>query len=72
MDPDTYGVDWDGPIPADADEVVVEIPPIPTQLSESELDDLVMNVDPLASSDFMGADIYLTTLEQVQCYNTIV
>ena len=31
--------------------------PIPT------LEDLVMNVDPLA------ADIYLTTLEQVQCYN---
>ncbi|XP_070573502.1 uncharacterized protein [Ptychodera flava] len=62
-----YGVDWDSPMPSlrdESDEVVV--PDTTLQLTEEQLGDLCMLVDPLAESECHGVDIYLEALDVVR------
>ena len=67
-DLESYGIDWDGPTPSHtsstdvADRVEVPETSIPAGVS---LLDLENSVNPLASSDEYGMDLYLKVLDMV-------
>jgi hypothetical protein len=56
-----YGIDWDGPSPADNGTTMVVVPKIDCDLNEEQLVQLRSTIDPLASSDSFGVDIYMKT-----------
>ncbi len=59
---DHYGVDEDGPIPAEEDTGIV-IPEINFQVGEERFARLRQNVDPCAPSENYGMDLYEQTLQ---------
>ncbi|CAB3983374.1 uncharacterized protein LOC110059588 [Paramuricea clavata] len=62
QDWDEYGIDGDGPIPEiDADDVV-EVPETHLTLTEAQLNQLQMLVDPLANDDNHGINLYNMTI----------
>ena len=52
-----YGVDEDGPVPADVEAVTVEVLPIDVELDEDTLHQL-SSVDPCQPSDCFGVNVY--------------
>ncbi|XP_062500773.1 uncharacterized protein LOC134178008 [Corticium candelabrum] len=70
VDPDEYGVDWNGPATGDIDDEDtasgvhlpdgVEIP-----LSEADYEELKRTVNPLADSNDFGVDLFITAAEFV-------
>lgn len=56
---ENYGIDWEGPVGVDVDTVEVPETAIPVGGSLSEIE----NIDPLASSDEYGVDLYLKVLD---------
>ena len=52
VDWDTYGVDWEGPVPTDDDISRVTIEELEEILDESQRDELQMVLSPLSGSDF--------------------
>ena len=56
---ENYGIDWEGPVGVDVDTVEVPETTIPVGGSLSEIE----NIDPLASSDEYGVDLYLNVLD---------
>ena len=66
-DINNYGIDWDGPIPIDNDEIQqVNINSIDNILSTSQLSNLQHIVNPLAEDGNFGINLYLNTLEFIQ------
>jgi hypothetical protein len=65
-----YGIDWDGPVPAedDMDVDAVQVPETTCPLSQEHLDELVATIDPLRESNSYGIDIYLETMEFVNTH----
>ena len=53
---DTYGIDVDGPVPSDGGDVVV--PEVSFHLNREDLVGLQQVVDPLATSEEYGIDLY--------------
>ncbi len=61
-----YGIDGDGPLPeTDADDVV-EVPETQLTITEAQLNQLQMLVDPLANDDNHGINLYTTTVATVR------
>ena len=56
---ENYGIDWEGPVGVDVDTVEVPETAIPVGCSLSGIE----NIDPLASSDEYGIDLYLKLLD---------
>ena len=59
----TYGIDEDGPVPTDDDNLAVQIPECSYTLSDTDFALLQQTVDPLSSSDDYGIDLYEQTLQ---------
>ena len=59
---DCYGIDWDGPLPDEADcDATVDVPGLPRLLDPDQLEVLVNSVDPLQRSEVYGIDLYVET-----------
>ena len=58
---DSYGIDVEGPIPLDEDDVVV--PEVSFHLNGEDFVRLQQVVDPLDTSEDYGIDLYQQTLE---------
>ena len=58
-----YGVDWDGPL-RDDDRAVI-VPTMSTPLSSEDMEELISQINPLASSDDLGIDLYIQTVHFV-------
>lgn len=65
-------MDWDGPPPSALwhgplrdEELLVEVPQLPTLLQTNDLRRLSCIVDPLQESDDSGVDLYLQALQFV-------
>ena len=54
-----YGIDWSGPVPAETDSEIVEIPVTQNPLTPQQMDDLVQAVDPLEQCDDLGVSLYM-------------
>lgn len=52
-----FGIDWDGPLPSDSDDNIVEVPNIPNPLST-----LCRNISPINDS---GIDLFINVLHFV-------
>ena len=52
MDWDTYGVDWEGPVPLDDDVSTVTVEELSDMLTDSQKDQLKVLLAPLSASDF--------------------
>lgn len=67
----TYGIDWDGPVPAVDNEGVIQVPKIACPLDHNGYAALTNLVNPLKASDSFGIDIYIETVtfisQQLQC-----
>ena len=64
-----YGIDWEGPVPAeDFDIDVIDVPETTCPLSREYVDELTRMVDPLRNSDLYGIDIYLDAIEYVNTH----
>lgn len=66
VDSNSYGIDWDGPLPSQAwdgqhedDCRTVEVPSTSFPLSQAVLDHLQKTIDPLRNTQYHGVDIYL-------------
>ena len=68
--PGTYGVDNDLGVPAsDIDEVEgVEVPATELVMSAEQLEELHSTINPLATSDDFGVDIFMQTIELVHSF----
>ena len=57
-----YGIDWDGPLPDEADsDEAVDVPEVPGLLEPNQLQVLINSVDPLQQSEAYGIDLYVET-----------
>ena len=65
---DEYGIDWDGPLPCEADIDVesVVVPVTNTPLSQEEYHQLSLRINPQRESNSYGIDIYLEVKEFVR------
>ena len=63
-----YGIDWDGPLPAEIDVDTVEVPETHCPLSEEQYEELIVSIDPLRVSNSYAIDIYLETIEFVNTH----
>ena len=63
-----YGVDWEGPCSSEneADQYGVTVPRINSNFSPHIIQQLQESIDPLASSELFGMDIYLLCLRFLQ------
>ena len=59
---ENYGIDWEGPVGIDVDTVEVLETATPIGCSLSEIESIV---DPLATSDEFGVDLYLKLLDVI-------
>lgn len=59
---ENYGIDWEGPVGIDVDTVEVPETATPIGCSLSEIESIV---DPLATSDEFGVDLYLKLLDVI-------
>lgn len=59
-----YGVDWDGPLVSDDDNVVI-VPTTNSPLPEYDMQELASRINPLAFSDELGIDLYVQTVHFV-------
>lgn len=64
IDPELYGIDWDGPVSPE-DHQRVEVPATVCPLSNDKFEELQQQVNPLCSSDQCGTDLYAKTLDFV-------
>lgn len=60
----TFGIDWDGPIPV-AEETMVCVDPPDSPLSKHDIRCLSMTINPLEQSNSYGMDLYVETLEYI-------
>ena len=70
VDPDEYGVDWNGPATGDIDDEEttsgVHLPDgVEVPLSEADYEELKRTVNPLADSNDFGVDLFITAAEFV-------
>ena len=65
-----YGIDWDGPIPAEADVDVeaVLVPETNCPLSQVDYHELSHSINPLRESNSYGIDIYTEVKEFVRTH----
>lgn len=62
----SYGIDWDAPLVAEESEYdTVEVPVIPTPLTQQDHALLCSTVDPVSSNSDYGIDLYIATLSFV-------
>ena len=66
MDEETFGIDWDGPLPNVTCDTHVEVSSIEMPLTNREYRELCEEIDPLAESNEHGIDIYLNCLQFVR------
>ena len=59
-------IDWDGPTVVDDDTELVQVPDIPTPLTDQQMNALSVAVDPLEQCDEFGVSLYETTYRFVQ------
>ena len=57
-----YGLDHDGPLPTADDGVGIQVPNVWIELSVTDIDNLLRNIDPCGPSDSFGIDSYEQTL----------
>lgn len=60
---ETYGVDYDGPIPCDEEQENVVIPVTEQPFSDARYEELALLINPLRESDCYGIDILLDVLQ---------
>ena len=67
---DEYGIDWDGPLPCEAEMDVesIVVPVTNTPLSQEEYHQLSLCINPLRESNSYGIDIYLEVKEFVRSH----
>ena len=73
-DIDSYGIDPDGPAPAEEWDgpvreeniPVVEVPPTSFPLGNSEWLELTATINPTRSSEYNGVDIYIETVQFIE------
>ena len=57
------GVDWGGPLPADADDAnIVNVDPVDAPISDADYLEMVTLVNPLETSAEHGTDLYINAL----------
>ncbi len=59
------GIDWDGPMPVDGDNIVV-VPHTFQPLSDEDYEEMCLCINPLAHSVDNGIDTYLEALRFVR------
>ena len=65
-DINAYGIDWDGPLPEEANyNETVCVPDVPVMLDNHQLQILFDSVDPLKQSEVFGLDLYIETKQIV-------
>ena len=64
-----FGIDWDGPLPLEEEEVRVVVPECPCPLTDVQLDELSTIVSPLSSSTNYGIDLYQSVVQYVESHN---
>lgn len=66
MDIETWGIDWNGPLPTPDSATTVEVPaPLPV-LQDTIETQLKTTTDPLRPSEVYGVDIYMEALRIAQ------
>ena len=63
--PDDYGIDFEGPVVIE-DGNVINVPEIPSLLSNEQVEDISKDVDILGDSESFGIDKYVTVLERIE------
>ena len=63
--PDDYGIDFEGPVVIE-DGNVINVPEIPSLLSNEQVEDISKDVDILGDSESFGIDKYITVLERIK------
>lgn len=68
-----YGIDWNGPIPEEADEETVEVPIIPSPISNEDKIylDSVYTREIILASDSHAVDVYIAVREYVYCHQNL-
>ena len=66
MNQETFGIDWDGPLPDVTCDTHVEVSSVELPLTNHEYTELCEHIDPLAESSEYGIDIYLNCLQFVR------
>ena len=66
-DNENYGVDWDGPVPNNDEDLNIhpdgiEVPVTYVPINEEDYSVLREQIDPLRDSELYGVDIYLEVL----------
>ncbi len=67
---DVYGIDLEGPVPT-IDREHVEVPQTTLRFSDGDIADLKRTVDPCATSDDHGMDLYEQTLQFISNLSTV-
>ena len=68
VDPEEYGIDWDGPVAGDEeyDYDGISLPTgVEVHVNEHEIDELKHTVNPMERSGDFGVDLYRATVEFV-------
>ena len=65
---DFYGVDWDGPIPAEPESRAVEVPHTSNPLQPDDFTNMKNVIDPLRHSNNFGSDIFLECKQFVHAH----
>lgn len=62
QDYQSYGIDWDGPVPAIEDETAVNVPKVNCPLNNDDQTALTGLINPLNQSNSFGIDVYIQTV----------
>lgn len=57
---DHYGVDSEGPLPESSQQAAITVPDVQINLSEEQIEQLKLTINPLSHSDHYGIDLYLS------------
>ena len=58
VDPNTYGVDWSGPVPSCEDSEGVRVDDMPKIVGDADMSLLQSTINPMADSEDYGLDIF--------------
>lgn len=68
VEPNTYGVDWSGPVPSCEDSEEVRVDDLPRILGDADMSLLQSTINPMADSEEYGLDIFSRVAEFVDAF----
>ena len=63
INPENFGINWEGPVTTEEESNHVEVPETMVPLGENAWLELQQNIDPKRPSAYHGVDIYMEVLQ---------